>query len=172
MRTCNESYREMITILYHGSDVVEGKPILIEKRRTLDFGAGFYTTTNKEQAINFAEKVQERRSSANKFVSMYEVDVQQIEKTLDILRFNTPNEVWLDFVYLNRSGKYTGKHYDAVFGPVANDTIYRTFIAYEAGIYNKEQTLEQLKIKKLYNQMTFTTEIALSHLKYIGQLEF
>jgi hypothetical protein len=59
-----------------------------------------------------------------------------------------------------------------VFGPVANDTIYRTFIAYEAGVYNKEQTLEQLKIKKLYNQMTFTTEKALSHLKYIGLLEF
>jgi hypothetical protein len=58
----------MVMILCHGSDVVVEKPILIEQRRTLDFGAGFYTTTNKEQAINFAQKVQERRSSANKFV--------------------------------------------------------------------------------------------------------
>ena len=76
------------------------------------------------------------------------------------------------YVYLNRSDKYAGKHYEAVFGPVANDTIYRIFIACEAGIYNKMQTLEQLKIKKLCNQMIFKTEKALSYLKYIVQLEF
>ena len=30
MRTCDESYGEMVMILYHGSDVVVEKPILIE----------------------------------------------------------------------------------------------------------------------------------------------
>ena len=34
--------------------------------------------------------------------------------------------------------------------------------------YQKEQTLEALKIKKLYNQMVFTSEKALSYLKFIG----
>lgn len=32
----------------------------------------------------------------------------------------------------------------------------------------EEQTLEALKIKKLYNQMVFTSEKALSYLKFIG----
>lgn len=41
-------------ILYHGSDVIVENPRLIEQTRTLDFEAGFYTTTNKEQAISFA----------------------------------------------------------------------------------------------------------------------
>lgn len=34
--------------LYHGSDVVVEKPILLPRQRTLDFGAGFYTTTNND----------------------------------------------------------------------------------------------------------------------------
>ncbi len=32
----------------------------------------------------------------------------------------------------------------------------------------KEQTLEQLKIKKLYNQLVLTTEKALSYLCFVG----
>ena len=32
----------------------------------------------------------------------------------------------------------------------------------------KEQTLEQLKIKKLYNQLVLTTEKALSYLLFAG----
>lgn len=35
-------------ILYHGSNVVVEQPKLIEQNRFLDFGYGFYTTTNKE----------------------------------------------------------------------------------------------------------------------------
>ncbi len=34
-------------ILYHGSNIVVEKPRLIEQNRFLDFGYGFYTTTNK-----------------------------------------------------------------------------------------------------------------------------
>ena len=43
----------------------------------------------------------------------------------------------MDFVYANRGGNYQGEQFDMVFGPVANDTIYRTFIAYEEGILTK-----------------------------------
>lgn len=48
-------------ILYHGSNVIVSEPKLIEQNRFLDFGFGFYTTTNKMQAIGFAEKVTNRR---------------------------------------------------------------------------------------------------------------
>ena len=61
-------------------------------------------------------------------------------------------------------------NYDIIFGPVANDTIYRTFIAYEEGILTKDETIARLKVKKLYNQMTFATENSLKELKYTGQL--
>ena len=48
-------------ILYHGSNVIVDQPKLIRKNRYLDFGFGFYTTTNREQAVNFAQKVTDRR---------------------------------------------------------------------------------------------------------------
>ena len=44
-------------ILYHGSNLIIKEPRLIKQNRFLDFGFGFYTTTNKAQAISFAEKV-------------------------------------------------------------------------------------------------------------------
>ena len=40
------------TLLYHGSDVVVENPKILASARTLDFGAGFYTTTNSGQAID------------------------------------------------------------------------------------------------------------------------
>lgn len=35
-------------IVYHGSNVIVEKPKLIIQNRTLDFGPGFYTTTNQK----------------------------------------------------------------------------------------------------------------------------
>ena len=43
-------------LVYHGSNVTVEKPRLITPNRALDFGNGFYTTTNLEQAISFAQK--------------------------------------------------------------------------------------------------------------------
>ncbi len=93
-------------ILYHGSNVVVSEPKLIRQNRFLDFGFGFYTTTNKKQAIGFADKVYKRRKNGGRI--------------------------------------------------------------YTAGALIKEQTLDALKIKKLYNQLVLTSEKALSYLKFIG----
>ena len=43
-----------------------------------------------------------------------------------------------------------------------------TFTLYTAGLLTKEQTLDALKIKKLYNQLVLTSEKALSYLQFIG----
>ena len=129
---------------------------------------GFYTTTNKLQAISFAEKVYKRKNEGIKTVSIYEIDEDKLFSECSVLRFDAPDEAWLDFVSENRSGEYKGEKYDVIFGPVADDDVYATFALYQAGVLNKEQTLETLKIKKLYNQMVFTTEKALSFLKFTG----
>ena len=70
----------------------------------------------------------------------------------------------------NRAGNYSGASYDFIFGPVADDDVYTTFTLYTAGVLTKEQTLEGLKIKKLYNQLVLTSEKALAYLNYIGTL--
>lgn len=84
------------------------------------------------------------------------------------MRFDEPNEDWLDFVSENRAGNYNGESYDYIYGPVADDDVYTTFTLYTAGVITKEQTLEALKIKKLYNQLVLTSEKAISYLKFCG----
>lgn len=78
---------------------------------------------------------------------------------------------WLDFIFANRQGTYTGKQHDVVIGTVADDTIYRVFSLFEAELLTREETLERLKIRKLYNQITFCTEKAIDLLHYVGQLD-
>ncbi|GHV73595.1 hypothetical protein AGMMS49940_08970 [Spirochaetia bacterium] len=158
-------------ILYHGSNVIVKNPKLISSLRTLDFGPGFYTTSNKEQAMDFAGKVMIRKKSNTQYVSIYNLDFDKAVKELDILRFDSPDETWLDFVLENRKGLYTGKLHDAVTGPVANDDVYTTLQLYERNILNKNQTLDALKIKKLYMQFTFTTDKALGFLDFISAFD-
>ena len=155
-------------ILYHGSNVVVSEPKLIQQNRFLDFGFGFYTTTNKMQAIGFADKVYKRRKDGGRIVSVYDINEQKAFLECSILRFDAADEAWLDFVSDNRSGNYDGETFDFIFGPVANDDVYTTFTLYSAGVLTKDQTLDALKIKKLYNQLVLTSEKALSYLKFIG----
>ena len=155
-------------ILYHGSNLVVSEPKLVEQNRFLDFGYGFYTTTNKTQAVGFADKVTKRRKEGVPTVSVYEIDEEKAFSECSVLRFDTPNEAWLDFVSANRAGQYEGIAYDFIYGPVADDDVYTTFTLYTAGVLTKEQTIETLKVKKLYNQLVLTTDKALSYLKFIG----
>lgn len=157
-------------IIYHGSSLTVSEPRLVKQNRFLDFGVGFYTTTNKAQAIGFAEKVYKRRGEGVEIISVYGLDENLAFSQCSLLRFDEPNEAWLDFVSLNRSGEYSGEKYDFIFGPVANDDVYTTFTLYTSGILTKEQTLEALKIKKLYKQLVITSEKGLSYLKFLGTL--
>ena len=61
-------------ILYHGSNVIVDQPKLIRQNRYLDFGFGFYTTTNREQAVNFAQKVTDRRKMGEATLNIYSVN--------------------------------------------------------------------------------------------------
>ena len=152
-------------IIYHGSNMTVQKPKILTPNRYLDFGAGFYTTTNYDQALNFAGKVTVRKKSGRSTVNVYELDESIFDKT-KVLNFECADEAWLDFVSDNRSGTDRTAGYDLICGPVANDDVYQTFILYSTGVYSKKQTIDALKIKKLYNQYVFTSELALSFLKF------
>lgn len=156
--------------LYHGTNLIIKEPKLVEQNRFLDFGFGFYTTTNLEQAKSFAKKVVKREGKGIPVVNVYELN-ENIFTNIKIKKFEKPNEDWLDFVAKNRNGDYHGEIYDLVIGPVANDDVYRTLQLYLSNILSKEQTLEILKIKELYNQYVFATDLALKHLQYIESIE-
>ena len=59
-------------IIYHGSDEIVQKPRILKSNRFLDFGTGFYTTTNKQQALRWTKKVVKRNDTTDFFVSIYE----------------------------------------------------------------------------------------------------
>ncbi|MCM1321830.1 MAG: DUF3990 domain-containing protein [Bacteroides sp.] len=153
-------------ILYHGSNTLVEHPSLVKQNRFLDFGFGFYTTTNDEQAKSFAKKVTADRKTGTPTVNVYEIDENSAFSECALLRFDLPDEKWLDFVSACRQGICGGRQYDMIYGAVANDNVYQTVTLYAAGILTKEQTLETLKIKKLYNQLVFATEKSLKYLHF------
>lgn len=156
----------MKTFVYHGSDVEVRQPEIRRANRALDFGMGFYTTLNPVQATSFARKVRERNGSSTAIVNVYSTDLDALRTTFEMLTFERPDESWLDFVSDNRAGNFTRARYDAILGPVANDTIFKTFIAYQNGTLTKAETIERLKVRPLYNQLVFATERALALLSF------
>ena len=153
-------------LVYHGSDVEVRRPEIRRANRALDFGMGFYTTLNPDQATSFARKVRERNGSSTAVVNVYSIDLDALRDSFDMLTFEHPDEAWLDFVCDNRTGNFTGARHDAVLGPVANDTIFKTFIAYQNGTLTKAETIERLKVRPLYNQFVLATERALALLSF------
>ena len=134
--------------------------------KTLDFGEGFYTTENEDQAKDFAIKVCKRREpSLNPVVNCYKFD-EDLNK-FSVLKFDAPNENWLDFVVERRKGIDLNEKYDLIVGPVANDDVFGTIILYEAGQLDKESAIKKFKVKNLYNQVVFCNELVLSCLAFI-----
>ena len=157
-------------ILYHGSNMIVENPRLIEQNRFLDFGYGFYTTTNKAQAENFARKVVARKGG-KPIVNVYEISEKTDIKGLKIKKIKSPDEEWLDLVCEHRNGTYNKEQYDLIIGAVANDDVYRTLQVYSTGILTKEQAITALKIKKLFDQYVFATVEAISLLKFVDAEE-
>jgi len=150
--------------LFHASNLEVKIPRIINRFKTLDFGTGFYTTSNKEQAEGFAIKVYNRRKKEGApIISIYEFNEKISE--LNVLNFDSPSEKWLDFVVYNR--KFGRKEdYDLIIGPVANDDVFSVIALYESGNLTKEDTIKRFKIKNLYNQYLFCNEKALSNLTF------
>ena len=158
-------------LLYHGSNLTVEKPRLIEQTRGLDFGAGFYLTTNEMQAVRFSGIVVNRRKRGTAIVSVYEFNMETAEKTLATKRFMSANEDWLQFVIDNRLKTYRGNSYDIVIGAVANDTVMPTIQALLGGFLTKEATLITLKTSKLVDQVCLKSERALAMLHFVRSFE-
>ena len=152
--------------VYHGSNVEVREPKILKPNRALDFGNGFYTTTNIDQAIAFSRRVTQNRGVGAPTVSVYEIDEKAAFPLCEVVKFDGVCDAWLDFVCDNRDGTYSGPQYDFAFGPVANDDVYRTLYLYRAGEIDREETFKRLKVKKLYNQLVFASTLALSFIRF------
>ena len=147
-------------ILYHGSNVEVKEPILLKVQRELDFGKGFYTTSDMEQAARWAERTAKRRGESNAFVTVYEVNEDEL-KNIRLLSFDSPNVEWLNFVVKNRKGEYIAGNWDIISGPVADDQTAQVIDLYLEGAYDEEEAIRRFLTQRLKDQYAFKTNEAL-----------
>lgn len=152
-------------LLYHGSNVRVDAPRLIPSKRLLDFGAGFYLTSDLGQARKWATRTTNNRGSGSPQVSVFRVDGVALA-ALDVLTFSGPDARWLRYVAANRTGRPTEGSPDVVFGPVANDQAIRTVNNYLKGYFPEEVAIQLLLPQKLKDQYAFKTDRALALLRF------
>lgn len=114
-------------IVYHGSSIEVTEPQISYSKDYLDFGKGFYVTTFREQAERWALR-KAIRQNGKAIVNVYEFDENL--NTEQILRFDSENELWLDFVCDCRDGKSVNAQYDVIIGNVADDDVFKTVDMY------------------------------------------
>ena len=155
--------------LYHASNQIVESPRIVNRFATLDFGTGFYTTTNEGQASEFAVKTFfRRRRLGEPTVNIFEIDVAKVRRELDIMEFEGPNNEWLHFVVHNRrEGRDPNCTPDIIIGPVANDDVFETVALFESGLVSEEEAIARFKVKDLFDQVLFCNEHALSHLLFV-----
>lgn len=152
-------------ILYHGSNLEVKEPKIIKSKRLLDFGTGFYLTTDYEQAKKWAFRTTSRREEGAPAITVFSFDENELEK-LDVLTFEGANKEWLRYISANRTDKTAEDSYDIVIGPVANDQAIRTVNNYLKGYFDEEIAIQLLLPQNLKDQVVFKTKKALDILKY------
>ena len=130
--------------LYHSSNVVVEHPDILHSRKYLDFGRGFYLTSIYEQAVRYAQRFKRRGQEA--WLNVYDFSMNE-ESKWNILRFDSYDKQWLDFVAQCRDGQDVGE-YDIVIGGIANDRVIITLDRYFMGEISQDDALGILKFEK------------------------
>ena len=130
-------------LVYHTSDQCFDSPDVRHSRDALDFGKGFYVT----RLIEHADKYSSRFLRAGK------------DAYLHILEYTPDPEMRIRIFGLK--------------GGVANDKVFQTVDLYMAGVYNKEQALQNLVYEMPNNQLCFITQEAIDRcLKFIEHRKY
>lgn len=130
--------------LYHSSNVIVENPDTQHSRKYLDFGRGFYLTSIYDQAVRYAQRFKRRGQPA--WLNTYEFSVGD-DSQWNILRFDSYDENWLDFVAQCREGKDVGDS-DIVIGGIANDRVILTLDRYFANEISQKEALGLLRFEK------------------------
>jgi len=155
---------EKSLVLYHGSNKNFETVDLSMSKDKRDFGKGFYTTTLREQAEDWAKALFDRYKGDGIFI--YEMELLLLGD-LSIKTYEGLSEEWLLMVQKNRVNGGIQHNFDIVQCPVANDKTARTIALYIAEIISANEAIERLKYNQINNQVSLHTTAALSHLKII-----
>lgn len=150
-----------VLTLYHGTNALFDEVLLAKSRNRRDFGSGFYTTTIREQAEQWARSMYKRYQQGGQYLYVFELDMNS---SLSIKEFKGLTLEWLDFIKDNRIYGGISHHFDVVRGPVANDNTMPTIALYVDGLLSVEATLTQLAYFKANDQVSLHTQLAVEQL--------
>ena len=160
--------------LFHGSNAEICTIDLSKCGKYKDFGQGFYLTSLRQQAIDWAKKITRRFETGKATLNNYEFDNNKND--LNYIAFTEPNEEWATFIINNRNMDFTNHNdklsnhdnkYDFVHGLVANDDISAILETFLLGILPMPELSKALIYKKLNDQYSFHSVKALSHLRFL-----
>jgi len=154
-------------ILYHGSNCNFDEVDFSKSKDKRDFGKGFYTTTIREQAEDWARALFDRYKGDGVFI--YELELK-LTRDLSVKKYDGLSEEWLLMVQKNRTLGGVQHKFDIVQGPVANDKTARTIALYIAGIIDANEAIKRLQCNQINDQVSLHTSAALSHLKVIRKI--
>jgi hypothetical protein len=151
--------------LYHGSNRVFDRPRLDASRDRRDFGRGFYTTTLRSQAQEWAVSTAERYGG-HPSLYVFEFDPGA---GLMVKEFAEITVEWLELVKANRSLGGIQHGFDVVIGPVADDNTLRTVSLYVARVYDADEAMRRLRYFKANDQVSLHTAEAMARLEPRGR---
>ena len=165
-------------ILYHGSNMEIVQIDLKKCRPFKDFGAGFYTTSIKEQAWAMARRTTRIYKEGTPCLTEFFFNETALASSgYKIKRFPAPGIEWARFVINNRNTDFkeftslecnTDCKYDIVTGPVANDDITALIDVYMSGILSDDALIKELTFRELSDQVSFHTETSITCLQKTG----
>lgn len=139
---------------------------------TFDFGRGFYTTSSKRQAIEWARRSAEIFSYKPLLLTCCLND--DMIKKMRGLWFKYPDDEWIRYVYVHRTGigSPLDKDLDYVYGHMADGHIQeiiediryklKTYSDFKTGIFPQDAKVFY------YNQLVFKSEFSL---RALGKIE-
>ena len=144
-------------IVYHGGTEKVESPICKFGRRNLDFGQGFYITDLRQQAVDWATQVADRRK-ATPLINRYRLNRDAILAEARCKVFKAYDKDWLQFIVASRRGEPVADNYEYIEGGVANDRVVDTVNLYMAGLMDEETALLRLSQHQPNNQMCLLSQ--------------
>ena len=166
-------------IVYHGSDHIVKTPLYNGSKRTNDYGYGFYTTENKELAMEWACS-----DNRDGFANIYELNTDG----LHILNLNDSQYTILNWLavltkyrsywqsgsvaeeaknYLQKNFFVDPSGYDIVIGYRADDSYFSFAQDFVSGAISLRKLSEAMRLGKLGEQVVLKSEKSFSQIRFI-----
>ena len=166
-------------IVYHGSDHIIETPLYNGSKRTNDYGYGFYTTENKELAMEWACS-----DNRDGFANIYELNTDG----LHILNLNDSQYTILNWLavltkyrnywqsgsvaeeaknYLQKNFFVDPSGYDIVIGYRADDSYFSFAQDFVSGAISLRKLSEAMRLGKLGEQVVLKSKKSFSQIRFI-----